>query len=88
MIKNVIFQDDDTEESVVAFTLEADLLTNGNDAVIIIVDIRRVQKKVRTKIVPMPSKGDLDFPCNCSVTMADSASLDTRAYSWYPKELG
>ena len=63
MIGNVISQDDDTEEFVVTCTLEADLLqnTDGNDEVIIIVDIRRIQKKVRTKIVPMPWKGDLDF---------------------------
>ena len=49
-------QDDDAEGSVVACTLEADLLqnTNGNDEVIIIDDIRRIQKKVRTKIVPVP----------------------------------
>ena len=42
MIENVIFQDDDAEESVVACALEADLLqnTNGNDEVIIIVHIR------------------------------------------------
>ena len=55
-----------------ACALEADLLlnTNGHDEVIIIVDIRRIQKKVRTKIVPMPSKGDLDFLCDCSVAVA------------------
>ena len=66
MIENVIFQDDDTEQSVVACTLEADLLqnTNGNDEVTIIGDIRRIQKKVRTKIVGAP------------------ASLDTREYAW------
>ena len=66
------FQDDDAEESVVACTHEADLPqnTNGNDEVIIIVDIRRIQKKVREKIVPMPCKGDLDFLGNCCVTVA------------------
>ena len=56
-----------------ACTLETDLLqnTNGNDEVIIIVDIRRIQKKkARPKIVPMPSKGDLDFLCDCSVAVA------------------
>ena len=44
MIENVIFQDDDAEESVVACTLEADLLqnTSGNDEVIIIVGIRLI----------------------------------------------
>ena len=54
------------------YTLEADLLrnTNGNDEVIIIVDIRRIQKKVRMKIVPIPSKGDLYFRSDCSVTVA------------------
>ena len=72
MIENVIFLDDDTEESVVACTLDADLPqnTNGNDKGIIIVDIRRIWKEVRTKIVPMPCKGDLDFLCNCCVTVA------------------
>ena len=72
MIENIIFQDDDTEESVVACTLDADLVqnTNGDDEVIIVVDIRRIHKKVRTKIVLMSCKGDLDFLCNCSVTVA------------------
>ena len=51
MIENVSFQDDDTEESVVACTLEADLLqnTHGNDEVIIIVDVRRIHKKVELR---------------------------------------
>ena len=64
------FQDDDTERLVVVCTLEADPLqnTNGTNEVIIIVDIRRIQKKVRTKIVPMSCKGDFDFLCICSVT--------------------
>ena len=46
-----------------ACTLDADLLQilNGNDEVIIIVDIRRIWKMVRTKIVPMSCKGDLDL---------------------------
>ena len=59
MIENVIFphipfQDDDTEESVVAKTLDSDLLhkTNANDEVIIIVDTRRILKKVRTQLFP------------------------------------
>ena len=54
-----------------ACTLESDLSqnTNGNDEVIINVDIRRIRKKVRKKIVPMSCKGDLDFLCNCSVTV-------------------
>ena len=62
MIENAVFQDDDTEESVVTCTLEADLLqnANGKDEVTITVDIRRIQKKLRTKIVPMPCKGDLN----------------------------
>ena len=50
-----------------ACRLEVGLLRNTNE-VIIIVDIGRVQKKVRTKIVPVPCKGDLDFLQNCSVT--------------------
>ena len=69
MIENVSFQDDDTEESVVACTLEADLIQNnsGNDEAIIIVDMRRIWKKVRTKIVSMSCKGDLDFLWHRSV---------------------
>ena len=89
MTENVIFlyipfQDDDTVESVVACTLEADLLQNttGNDEVIIIVDIRRI-RKVATKLVPMSYKGDLDFLCDCSVT-SEHLSPWTHAYSWYP----
>ena len=69
IFQNIPFQDDDTERPVVVCTPEADPLqkTNGNDEVIIILEIRRIQKKVRTKIVPMPCKGDLDFLCKCSI---------------------
>ena len=42
--------------------------TNGNNEAIIIVDILRIQKEVRTKIVPMSCKRDLDFLCDCSLT--------------------
>ena len=52
MIENVIFQDDDTEESVATRAPEADLLqnTNGNDEVIIIVDIRRIRRRSERKL--------------------------------------
>ena len=42
-----------------ACTLEEDLLQKikGNDEAIIVVDIRRIRKKVRTKIIPCRAKG-------------------------------
>ena len=65
MIENVtFFQDDDTEEPVATRTLEEDLQqnTNGNDEVIIMVDIRRIQKKVRNERCCHAVHGRSRFP--------------------------